>query len=157
MFAVGGILFNHESPRRGFEFVTRKISYHVAGIKLGRLSKLELGNLDAERDWGFAGDYVKAIHLMLQRDAPVDYVVGTGETHSVRDFVATAFDYVGLPWQEYVVVSRDHERPADVLTLRADASRARADLNWRPQVGFQALVAMMVENDLKTWKTGLRA
>src|SRR5439155_12080035 len=96
MFAVGGILFNHESPRRRLEFVTRKISYHVAGIRLGRLSKLELGNLDAERDWGFAGDYVKAMHLMLRNEIPIDYVVGTGVTHSVRDFVAAAFNHVGL-------------------------------------------------------------
>ena len=151
MYAVGGILFNHESPRRGFEFVTRKITHHAAGIKLGRLDKLELGNLDALRDWGFAGDYVKAMHLMLQQPVPDDYVIGTGETHSVRDFVAAAFSHVGLDWEDHVVVADSQMRPADVNTLCADASRARRELGWRPTVGFAELVAMMVDSDLQRW------
>lgn len=151
-FAVGGILFNHESPRRGIEFVTRKISYHVAGIKLGQLTDLELGNLDAQRDWGFAGDYVRAMHLMLQQQTAQDYVIGSGVTRSVRDFVATAFSCVGLNWEDYVTVADAHMRPADVNTLCADASRARSELGWQPRVGFEELVAMMVESDLRSWR-----
>jgi GDPmannose 4,6-dehydratase len=153
MFAVAGILFNHESPRRGLEFVTRKITYHAAGIKLGRLSTLELGNLDAQRDWGFAGDYVRAMHLMLQQPTPSDYVIGTGVTRSVRDFVLAAFQYVGLRWEDHVIVRDAHIRPADVSTLCADAARARSELGWSPSVGFEELVAMMVESDLRLWTT----
>jgi GDPmannose 4,6-dehydratase len=153
MFAVAGILFNHESPRRGLEFVTRKITYHAAGIKLGRLSTLELGNLDAQRDWGFAGDYVRAMHLMLQQPTPSDYVIGTGITRSVRDFVLAAFQYVGLRWEDHVIVRDAHIRPADVSTLCADAARARSELGWSPSVGFEELVAMMVESDLRLWTT----
>src|SRR5207244_3498826 len=122
--AVGGILFNHESPRRGLEFVTRKITYHAAGIKLGRVARVELGNLDAQRDWGFAGDYVKAMHLMLQPSEPRDFVIGTGRTHSVREFADTAFAHVGLDWREHVSVAEGQRRPADVNTLCADASLA---------------------------------
>jgi GDPmannose 4,6-dehydratase len=152
MFAVGGILFNHESPRRGLEFVTRKITHHAAGIKLGRLSTLELGNLDAQRDWGFAGDYVRAMHLMLQQPHPTDYVIGSGATRSVRDYAAAAFDYVGLHWEDYVVVHEAHLRPADVNTLCADPGRARAELGWNTTVTFEELVAMMVESDLRQWQ-----
>jgi GDPmannose 4,6-dehydratase len=149
MFALGGILFNHESPRRGLEFVTRKISYHAAAIKLGRLKVLELGNLAAVRDWGFAGDYVRAMYLMMQKPAPVDYVIGTGETHSVAEFAELAFAHVGLNWRDYVRSNPEHNRPADVLTLRADSRRARAELAWEPTVTFRELVAMMVEHDLR--------
>jgi GDPmannose 4,6-dehydratase len=153
LYAVGGILFNHESPRRGLEFVTRKITYHAAGIKLGKLDRLLLGNLDALRDWGFAGDYVRAMHIMLQQTQPKDYVIGTGKTHSVREFVEAAFAYVGVPWQKHVVVSESEMRPADVNTLCADASLALAELGWTPSIGFDDLVAMMVEHDLRLWST----
>lgn len=151
LYAVGGILFNHESPRRSLEFVTRKISHHVAGIKMGRLSRVELGNLDAERDWGFAGDYVRAMHLMLQQPEPDDFVIGTGITHTVRDFARVAFDCVGLRWEDHVVVSQEHQRPADVSALRADPSKARRILGWAPTVAFEDLVQMMVSHDLNLW------
>jgi GDPmannose 4,6-dehydratase len=147
-YAVSGILFNHESPRRGLEFVTRKISDGVARIALGRATELRLGNLDARRDWGFAGDYVEAMWLMLQQPAPDDYVVGTGETHAVRDFVETAFAHVGLNWRQHVVVDPQFVRPAEVDLLLADAGKARARLGWRPKIGFKELVVMMVEADL---------
>jgi GDPmannose 4,6-dehydratase len=149
MYGVSGILFNHESPRRGAEFVTRKISLAVAKIKLGLQDKLALGNLDAVRDWGFAGDYVRAMHLMLQCDRPADYVVGTGKMHSVRDAVRIAFDHVGLDWEDHVVVDPALVRPAEVETLCADAGQARAALNWAPTVGFAELMAMMVDADLR--------
>ena len=148
LFAVSGILFNHESPRRGVEFVTRKISDGVARIKLGLADELRLGNLDARRDWGFAGDYVEAMWLMVQRDAPSDYVVATGVDHSVRDFVEAAFDYVGLEPDNHVVVDPELARPADVDHLVGDASRARRDLAWEPRVSFRELVEMMVDADL---------
>ena len=148
LYAVGGILFNHESPHRGLEFVTRKISHHAAAIKRGRADHVALGNLDAERDWGFAGDYVRAMHLMMTRDEPRDYVVGTGVTHTVRDFAQAAFAHVGLRWEDHVVVDERFLRPADVLTLRADATLARTELGWTPTVGFEELVAMMVDHDL---------
>jgi GDPmannose 4,6-dehydratase len=148
LFAVGGILFNHESPRRGPEFVTRKISQHAAAIKLGRMKTVALGNLEAQRDWGFAGDYVRAMHRMLTRAEPKDYVVGTGVMHSVADFARAAFAHVGLDWEDHVVVSEQHLRPAEVMTLRADATLARAELGWAPTVSFEALVAMMVDHDL---------
>lgn len=148
LYAVGGILFNHESPHRGLEFVTRKISHHAAAIKRGRADHVALGNLDAERDWGFAGDYVRAMHLMMTRDEPRDYVVGSGVTHTVRDFAQAAFAHVGLRWEDHVVVDERFLRPADVLTLRADAARARSELGWTPTVGFEELVAMMVDHDL---------
>lgn len=149
MFACSGILFNHESPRRGLEFVTRKISYGVAKIKLGLVKELRLGNLDAKRDWGYAGDYVKAMWLMLQQDEPDDYVIATGETHSVREFVELAFNYVGLDWRDYVIVDEKLFRPAEVFELRGDYSKAKRMLGWEPSVKFEDLVKMMVDADLE--------
>ena len=149
MYGVSGILFNHESPRRGAEFVTRKISLAVAQIKLGLQDKLRLGNLDAVRDWGFAGDYVRAMHLMLQQDEPTDYVVGTGRMHSVRDAVRIAFGAVGLRWEDHVVIDPRLVRPAEVETLCADSRRARAELGWQTTVDFEQLMHMMVESDLR--------
>ncbi|HUA57227.1 MAG TPA: GDP-mannose 4,6-dehydratase [Verrucomicrobiae bacterium] len=143
-----GILFNHESPRRGETFVTRKITRAVARVKLGCENALYLGNLDAERDWGFAGDYVRAMWVMLQQETPGDYVIGTGESHSVREFVETAFAYAGLDWKEYVRIDPRYFRPAEVNALRADASQARRVFGWEPRVGFQELVRMMVDADL---------
>jgi GDPmannose 4,6-dehydratase len=149
LFACSGILFNHESPRRGMEFVTRKVTYAVARIKLGLQGKpLKMGNLDAERDWGFAGDYVTAMWLMLQQDQPRDYVVGTGVTHSVRKLLEVAFGYVGLDYREYVEIDPALLRPAEVHHLRADSSKAEAELGWRPEVSFEQLVQMMVDADL---------
>jgi GDPmannose 4,6-dehydratase len=148
LFACSGILFNHESPRRGLEFVTRKISDGVARIKLGLADELRLGNLQARRDWGFAGDYVEAMWRMLQQDEPADYVIGTGEAHSVEEFVACAFAHVGLNWRDYVKVDPQFYRPAEVDLLLADASKARATLGWRPRVTFAQLVSMMVDADL---------
>jgi GDPmannose 4,6-dehydratase len=150
MFACSGILFNHESSRRGHEFVTRKISHGVARIKLGLQDKLVLGNLDAQRDWGFAGDYVEAMWQMLQQDKPDDYVIATGTTHSVRDFVVAAFAHVGIhDWQRYVEIDPQLYRPAEVDQLIGDASKAREQFGWRPRVTFEELVSMMVENDLQ--------
>lgn len=150
LFACSGILFNHESPRRGREFVTRKITHHVARIKRGRERELRLGNLKACRDWGFAGDYVSAMWLMLQQETPQDFVVGSGEAHSVQEFVELAFADVGLDWRKFVKEDSDLLRPAEVDHLVADASRARTLLGWRPRVGFKDLVAMMVESDLES-------
>ncbi|HEX9691546.1 MAG TPA: GDP-mannose 4,6-dehydratase [Gemmatimonadales bacterium] len=149
LHAVSGTLFNHESPRRGLEFVTRKISHGVARIKLGFADELRLGNLDARRDWGFAGDYVDAMWRMLQRDEPRDYVVGTGETHSVREFAQIAFRHAGLNWEDYVKTDPAFMRPAEVEVLQADPARARQELGWTPTVSFEALVQMMVESDLE--------
>jgi GDPmannose 4,6-dehydratase len=149
LFACSGMLFNHESPLRGKEFVTRKISDAAARIKLGVQEKLLLGNLDAQRDWGFAGDYVEAMWLMLQRDQPDDYVVATGEKHSVREFAELAFAHVDLDWREFVEIDPSLIRPADVFTLRGDATKAREKLGWRPRVSFAELVKMMVDADLK--------
>ena len=149
IFACSGILFNHESPRRGPEFVTRKISRAAAGIKLGKQKDLVLGNLDARRDWGFAGDYVRAMHLMLQQPVPDDYVIGTGESHQVREFADLAFRHVGLNWQDYVRSDSQFSRPAEVDHLTADATKARQKLGWQPIVSFEELVQMMVEADLK--------
>ena len=149
MFACSGILFNHESPLRGKEFVTRKVTDAVARIKLGVQEKLRLGNLDAQRDWGFAGDYVEAMWLMLTQDEPEDFVIATGKKHSVRQLVELAFRHVGLDWQEFVEVDPTLLRPADVNTLCGDASKARAQLGWQPKVGFEQLVAMMVDADLE--------
>ena len=148
MFACSGILFNHESPLRGKEFVTRKVSDAVARIKLGLQATLRLGNLDAQRDWGFAGDYVEAMWLMLQQDEPDDYVIATGEKHSVRELVATAFGHVGLDWQQHVEVDASLLRPADVNTLCGDFTKAREKLGWQPKVTFRELVEMMVDADL---------
>ncbi|MFO0925939.1 MAG: GDP-mannose 4,6-dehydratase [Gemmataceae bacterium] len=148
MYACSGILFNHESPRRGLEFVTRKISHHVARIKCGLTHELRLGNLSAKRDWGFAGDYVQAMWLMLQQDTPDDFVVGTGETHTVQEFVEIAFDQAGLDWRKYVVIDPAFVRPAEVDLLLADPGKARRVLGWTPTVGFEELVRMMVDSDL---------
>ena len=149
LYAVSGILFNHESPRRGIEFVTRKVTDGVARIKLGLATKLRLGNLDARRDWGYAGDYVDAMWRMLQQPEPRDYVIGTGETHSVQELVDVAFRHVGLDWHDHVVTDPAFMRPAEVDLLQADASRARTELGWTPTVGFRELVAMMVDADLE--------
>jgi len=155
LFASCGILFNHESPRRGETFVTRKITRAVAHIKHGLQEKLFLGNLDAQRDWGYAPDYVKAMWLMLQQDEPDDYVIGTGEMRSVREFVERAFAAAGLDWHEYVCIDRRYYRPAEVDALQADFSKARRALNWQPSVTFAELVQLMVEADLKAVKAAL--
>ena len=149
LFACSGILFNHESPRRGLEFVTHKITYGVAKIKLGLAHELRLGNLDARRDWGYAGDYVQAMWLMLQQDGPDDYVVATGQTWSVRQFVEEAFGHVDLDWQKYVVQDPKFYRPAEVDLLVGDPSKAHEKLGWEPSVDFQTLVRMMVDADLE--------
>ncbi len=152
IFACSGILFNHESPRRGLEFVTRKVTDGVARIKLGLAKELRLGNLEAKRDWGFAGDYVKAMWLMLQQDHADDYVVSTGETHSVRELVEEAFGHVGLDWQKYVAQDPALMRPAEVDLLVGDPAKARRVLGWKPEVDFRGLVRMMVEADLERLK-----
>ncbi len=149
LFAVSGMLFNHESPRRGLEFVTRKVTDGVARIKLGLAKTLSIGNLDAHRDWGFAGDYVRAMWLMLQQDLPDDYVIATGVSHSVRDLIGIAFAHAGLEWQAHVRVDPALMRPAEVEHLLGDASKARAELGWTPKVGFRQLVEMMVDADLE--------
>ncbi|HSE54017.1 MAG TPA: GDP-mannose 4,6-dehydratase [Gemmatimonadales bacterium] len=149
LYAVSGILFNHESPRRGMEFVTRKVSDAVARIKLGLSTSLRLGNLDARRDWGYAGDYVDAMWRMLQSPVPTDYVVGTGTAHSVQDLVETAFSHAGLDWRKYVVTDPAFIRPAEVDVLLADPRRARTELGWEPTVDFEGLVRMMVDADLE--------
>jgi len=149
IFACSGILFNHESPRRGQTFVTRKITYGIAQILAKKINKIYLGNLDAKRDWGFAGDYVEAMWLMLQQDKADDYVIATGENHSVRDFLKLAFDYVGLNWQDYVEIDKKYFRPAEVDLLIGDATKARDKLGWQPKVKFESLVKMMVDADIK--------
>ena len=149
LYAVSGILFNHESPRRGIEFVTRKVTDGVARIKLGLAKEIPLGNLDARRDWGFAGDYVEAMWRMLQQPSPQDYVIGTGQTHSVRDLVEAAFGHVGLDWRKHVKSDPRFMRPAEVDVLQADPSKARRELGWAPSVAFEELVAMMVDADLE--------
>ena len=148
MYACSGILFNHESPRRGLEFVTRKITNGVARIKLGIDKELRLGNLDAKRDWGYAKDYVRAMYLMLQQETPDDYVVSTGETYSVRRFCEIAFGHVGLKYEDYVVIDERFYRPAEVDLLVGDPSKARTKLGWTPEVSFEQLVTMMVESDV---------
>ncbi|MFA6492906.1 MAG: GDP-mannose 4,6-dehydratase [Patescibacteria group bacterium] len=150
LFACSGILFNHESPRRGIEFVTRKITDGVARIKLGLADELRLGNLDAKRDWGFAGDYIKAMWLMLQQDKPDDYVIGTGVNYSVRDFVKASFEAAEIKdWEKYVKVDPKFLRPAEVVELKADITKAKKKLNWVPETDFESLVKMMVERDIK--------
>ncbi|AEI45258.1 GDP-mannose 4,6-dehydratase [Paenibacillus mucilaginosus] len=149
MFACSGILFNHESPRRGLEFVTRKITDGVARIKLGLQNELRLGNLDALRDWGFAGDYIKAMWLMLQQDTPEDFVISTEETHSVREFLEVAFSYVGLNYEDYVVLDPKFVRPAEVDLLIGDCTKAKEKLGWKQEVNFTQLVHMMVDEDIK--------
>ncbi len=154
LHATSGILFNHESPRRGLEFVTRKITWHAAAIKLGLRQELALGNLDAERDWGFAGDYVKAMWLMLQQDRADDYVISTGEAHSVRECVEIAFDQAGLPLDGHVVTDPTMLRPAEVDQLIGDSAKAKADLGWVPEVNFEQLIRMMVDADLAALSAG---
>ena len=152
LFAVSGILFNHESPRRGLEFVTRKISYNVARIKLGLADKLPMGNLDAKRDWGFAGDYVRAMWLMLQQETAEDFVIGTGKTNSVREFCRVAFGHAGLNYEDHVVYDERFYRPAEVDLLLSDPRKANKQLGWKPEVGFEDLAVMMVDADLKELK-----
>ena len=147
LFACNGILFNHESPRRGETFVTRKITRGATRIKEGLQDRLYLGNLDAQRDWGFAGDYVEAMWLILQQDQPDDFVIATGATRSVREFVEAAFSLVGLDWRKYVEIDPRYFRPSEVDLLLGDASKARQKLNWRPKVGFEQLVTLMIEHD----------
>ncbi len=148
LHASSGILFNHESPRRGLEFVTRKVTFSVAAIKLGLQEKVKLGNLDAQRDWGFAGDYVKAMWLMLQQDDPDDFVIANGRTHSVRDLCRVAFGHLGLDWEDHVEVDQAHFRPAEVDLLIGDPAKATKSLGWSPEVGFEELITMMVDADL---------
>ncbi|XP_008780270.2 GDP-mannose 4,6 dehydratase 1-like [Phoenix dactylifera] len=152
LFACNGILFNHESPRRGENFVTRKITRAVGRIHVGLQTKLFLGNLSAARDWGFAGDYVEAMWLMLQQDEPGDYVVATDESHTVQEFLEAAFGYVGLDWKDHVVIDKRYFRPAEVDSLKGDSSKARKQLGWKPKVGFQELVKMMVDRDVELAK-----
>ena len=152
LFACSGILFNHESPRRGLEFVTRKVTHGVAQIKLGLAQELHLGNLESRRDWGFAGDYVKAMWMMLQQDQPDDYVVGMGETHSVRELCKVAFDYAGLNWEDLVISDPAFYRPAEVDLLVSDPSKARKELGWEAEVSFEGLIQMMVDADLRHLK-----
>jgi GDPmannose 4,6-dehydratase len=156
MHTVSGILFNHESPRRGLEFVTRRISDGVARIKLGLTKELRLGNLAAKRDWGYAGDYVRAIWMMVQRDDPQDFVIATGESHSVREFVEIAFEHVGLDWRKHVKIDRKLFRPAEVTGLLGDAGKARSLLRWKPDVTFRGLVTMMVDADVKRLRSQRR-
>ncbi|HXF49234.1 MAG TPA: GDP-mannose 4,6-dehydratase [Verrucomicrobiae bacterium] len=153
LFAVSGILFNHESPRRGLEFVTRKVTDGAARIKLGLADKLYLGNLDAKRDWGFAGDYVEAVYRMLQQKEPLDYVISSGQSHSVKELVETAFSYVGLNWEKHVKTDPKFVRPAEVDILLGDSSLAQKNLGWRPKTSFEELVKMMVDADLERLKT----
>jgi GDPmannose 4,6-dehydratase len=152
LYAVSGILFNHESPRRGMEFVTRKVTHHAAMIKLGLAKELRMGNLDAKRDWGYAGDYVRAMWMMLQQDQPDDYVVASGETHSVRELVEIAFSYVGLDYNDFVKIDPRFLRPAEVDLLIGDPGKAKKQLGWEPEVSFEQLVKMMVDSDLEMLK-----
>jgi GDPmannose 4,6-dehydratase len=152
LFACNGICFNHESPRRGFEFVTRKITNAIAKIKFGLANELRLGNLEAKRDWGFSGDYVEAMWLMLQQMKPDDYVIATGETHTIREFVELAFKHAGLNYKKYVVIDKNFYRPAEVNILIGDYSKAKKKLGWRPKIKFEELVRMMVDADLAILK-----
>ncbi|TVR18546.1 MAG: GDP-mannose 4,6-dehydratase [Anaerolineaceae bacterium] len=152
MYCVSGILFNHESPRRGLEFVTRKVSYNVAKIKLGLTNEIRMGNLDAQRDWGFAGDYVEAMWLMLQQDTPDDYVIATGKTHSIERLLDVAFACIDRDWRDYVVQDPRFMRPAEVDLLVGDPTKAHAQLNWEPEVSFEQLIQMMVEADIENLK-----
>ena len=152
LFCCSGILFNHESPRRGLEFVTKKVSNGVARIKMGLSNELRMGNLDAKRDWGFAGDFVEAMWLMVQQDEPEDYVISTDEAHSVKELVEVAFDYVGLNWKDYVVIDPKFVRPAEVDLLLGDSAKARNKLKWLPKVKFEELIRMMVDYDIERYK-----
>ncbi|MFX3632176.1 MAG: GDP-mannose 4,6-dehydratase [Candidatus Pristimantibacillus sp.] len=156
MFACSGILFNHESPRRGVEFVTRKVTDAVARIKLGLQTELRMGNLDAKRDWGFAGDYVKAMWLMLQQDKPEDFVISTGEMHTVEELVEIAFSHADLNWRDYVVIDPKFVRPAEVDLLLGDCTKAKEQLGWKLEVGFEQMVKMMVDNDMKKVQQSLK-
>ncbi len=149
LFTCSGILFNHESPRRGMEFVTRKATYHTAKIKLGLADEIRIGNLDSKRDWGYAGDYVQAMWLMLQQDEPDDYIIATGQTHSVERLLEVAFGHVGLNWRDYAIQDPRFMRPAEVDLLVGDPTKAHAKLGWEPEVSFEELIGMMVESDLK--------
>ncbi|GAB1420568.1 GDP-mannose 4,6-dehydratase [Anaerolineales bacterium] len=157
LFACSGILFNHESPRRGMEFVTRKVTHHVAKIKLGLANEIRIGNLDAQRDWGFAGDYVKAMWLMLQQETPVDYVISTGKTHSVQRLLEVAFNCVDLNWQDYAVQDERFMRPAEVDLLIGSPAKAKAQLGWEPAVSFEEMIQMMVESDLQQLTERIRS
>jgi GDPmannose 4,6-dehydratase len=157
LYTCSGLLFNHESPRRGIEFVTRRVSYGVAKIKLGLQEKLTMGNLDAERDWGFAGDYVRAMWLMLQREKPGDYVIATGQTHTVRRLLEVAFSHAGLNWRDHVEIDKELLRPAEVHHLRGDYSKAKEELGWEPAVSFEELIGMMVDSDLKSLTQNARS
>ncbi len=152
LFCCSGILFNHESPRRGLEFVTKKVSNGVARIKMGLSNELRMGNLDAKRDWGFAGDFVEAMWLMVQQDEPEDYVISTDEAHSVKELVEVAFDHVGLNWKDYVVVDHKFVRPAEVDLLLGDSAKAKNKLKWQPKVKFEELIRMMVDYDIERYK-----
>lgn len=152
LFAVSGISFNHESPRRGFEFITRKVTNTVAKIKLGLTKELRVGNLDAKRDWGYAGDYVKAVWLILQQDNPEDYVIATGEIHSVKELIELAFSYAGMEWKEHVIADEKFYRPAEIHELKGDFSKARKNFGWEPTVSFKELIKMMLDTDLKLLK-----
>jgi GDPmannose 4,6-dehydratase len=154
IYAVSGICFNHESPRRGREFVTRKVSEHAARIKLGQLTQLRMGNLDANRDWGYAGDFVNAMYLMLQQDEPRDYVIATGTAHTVRELCDIAFRHVGLNYEDYVTIDPQFLRPAEVDHLLGDPTKIRNELGWEPKVSFEEMVAMMVDADLERFKNG---
>lgn len=155
LFAVSGMLFNHESPRRGLEFVTRKVTNAVAQIKLNLASEVRVGNLEARRDWGYAGDYVEAMWLMLQQSTPEDYVIATGETHTVRELLEVAFDHVGLDWETYTIQDPAYYRPAEVDLLVGDATKARTNLGWSPKVDFIRLIKMMVDADIARWRSRL--
>jgi len=152
IFGVSGILFNHESPRRGIEFVTRKVTYNAAKIKLGLSKELRMGNLDSKRDWGFAGDYVKAMWMMLQQEKPDDYLVATGETHSVKELVEAAFSYLDMDYRDFVKIDESFKRPADVDLLIGDYSKAKEKLGWKPEVNFEDLIKMMVKSDIEAVK-----
>jgi GDPmannose 4,6-dehydratase len=152
LFALSGICFNHESPRRGFEFITRKVTNAVAKISLGLEKELRVGNLEARRDWGYAADYVGAMWLMLQQDTPEDYVIATGTTYSVKELLELVFRYVGLNWKDYVVVDQDLYRPAEAYELRGDSSKARNKLDWEPTASFEQVIKMMVDEDIKRLK-----
>ena len=148
LFALSGILFNHESPRRGYEFITRKVTNAVAKIKLGLTDELRIGNLEARRDWGYAGDYVKAMWLMLQQDVPDDYVIASGETHSVKELLEVAFSHVNLKWNDYVIVDKEFYRPAEIYELRGESSKARKKLGWKPTIPFRNIIRTMVDEDI---------
>jgi len=156
IFAVSGILFNHESPRRGLEFVTRKVTNAVARIKMGVQKELRLGNLDAKRDWGYAKDYVRAMWMMLQQETPEDYVVSSDRTHTVRDMCEVAFSHVGLDWREYVIEDPEFFRPAEVHALLGDSRKARAKLGWTPDVSFEGLIRLMVDADIERVRRQLK-